>query len=360
MIQRVFNFYSGPAVLPESVLERARAEMLDFKGSGMSVMELSHRSDAFLTVLRSAEQRLRSLLALPDNYRVLFLQGGASLQFSMVPMNFLDGGPADYVITGTWSEKACKTAAKFGLVNVVNQLSDRYTTVPGEEELRFSSEAKYVHYVSNETIDGVEFPYDLNGFGSPVICDASSNILSRPIDIGKYSVIYAGAQKNIGPSGVTVVIVSDEMLERCRGKQNGVLSYNAFAENESMPNTPNTWGIYIIDLVCEWLEEQGGVAAISRVNAKKAGLLYSEIDESDGFYSGMAEPAARSRMNVTFRLASGDLEAKFCDEAAAIGLVGLRGHRSVEGIRASIYNAFPLDGVERLAEFMQDFSRKNG
>lgn len=361
MTSRVFNFYSGPATLPLPVLEKAQSELTDFRGTGMSVIELSHRSDAFLSVLRSAERRLRSLLRLPDNYHVLFLQGGASLQFSMVPMNFLAGGSADYVITGTWSEKARKAASQFGTANVINQIPvDGCVSVPNAEELRPTAGANYIHYVSNETIDGVEFPYDLDGLGTPVVCDASSNILSRPIEIEKYSLIYAGAQKNIGPSGVTVVIVRDEFLERCRGKQRGVLSYNSFAENESMPNTPNTWGIYIIDLVCEWLEQQGGVEAISAVNDAKAKLLYEAIDGSDGFYQGTVDDSARSRMNVTFRLASAELETAFCDGAKNAGLVGLKGHRSVGGIRASIYNAFPLEGVERLAEYMKDFSMTNG
>lgn len=361
MTSRVFNFYSGPATLPLPVLEKARSEMFDFRGSGMSVMELSHRSEEFLAVLRSAQSRLRSLLGLPENYRVLFLQGGASLQFSMVPMNFITGGPADYVVTGTWSEKARKVASEFGTTNVVNQLSvDGYTSVPKSQDLRLTAGAKYIHYVSNETIDGVEFSYDLDGLGTPVVCDASSNILSRPIDIEKYSLIYAGAQKNIGPSGVTVVIARDDFLETCRGRQKGALSYTSFAENESMPNTPNTWGIYIIDLVCEWLQEQGGVGAIAVQNAEKAKLLYETIDGSDGVYKGNVELSARSRMNVTFRLASAELEAAFCEGAKAAGLVGLKGHRSVGGIRASIYNAFPVEGVDRLVEYMRHFARTQG
>lgn len=360
MTSRVFNFYSGPATLPAEVLERAKSDMLSFNESGMSVMELSHRSTGFLAVLRSAESRLRALLQVPDNYRILFLQGGASLQFSMVPMNFLAGGRADYIITGTWSEKARKLASGFGEANVIGSTHDSgYTRVPLQEELRFSADAKYVHYVSNETIDGVEFPYDLDGLGSPVVCDASSNILSKPIQIEKYSLIYAGAQKNIGPSGVTVVIIRDEFLEACQGRQQGVLSYNSFADNESMPNTPNTWGIYMIDLVCAWLQEQGGVDAIARTNDSKSKLLYSAIDNSDGFYTGNVEPAARSRMNVTFRLQSEELDAGFCEEAEKAGLVGLWGHRSVGGVRASIYNAFPIEGVERLVEYMDDFAQRN-
>lgn len=360
MTERAFNFYSGPATLPTPVLEQAQAEMLSFNGTGVSIMELSHRSDEFMAVLRSAEQRLRSLLQIPENYRVLFLQGGASLQFSMVPMNFLAGGLADYILTGTWSEKAAARAAEFGTVNIVySSKAAGYDRIPSRDELRFTPGARYVHYVANETIDGVEFPYDLEAEGLPVACDASSNILSKPIDVEKYSMIYAGAQKNIGPSGVTVVIIRDEFLETSRGHQHGVLSYAAFADNGSMPNTPNTWGIYIIDLVCAWLEEQGGVEAIAKINRKKAGLLYSAIDNSDGFYTGTAEPAARSRMNITFRLLSEELDAAFCREAQTKGLIGLKGHRSVGGIRASVYNAFPLEGVERLIEFMDDFAGRN-
>lgn len=361
MNERAFNFYSGPAVLPREVLERARAEMFSFNGTGMSVMEISHRSDEFVALLRSAEKRLRSLLSIPENYHILFLQGGASLQFSMVPMNFLAGGSADYVITGAWGEKAKTRASEFGTVNIVSSMHDNgYTTVPSPDELRFSANARYIHYVSNETIDGVEFHYDLNGYGVPVVCDASSNILSKPLNIEKYSLIYAGAQKNIGPSGVTVAIIRDEFLETCRDKQRGVLSYISFAENESMPNTPNTWGIYMIDLVCSWLQEQGGVEALAVKNERKAKMLYSAIDNSDGFYTGKAEKFARSRMNVTFRLPSEMLEAEFCDGAEKEGLVGLRGHRSVGGIRASIYNAFPVEGVERLVNYMNEFSQRKG
>ncbi len=358
MIDRAFNFYSGPAVLPTPVLVQARDEILSFNGCGTSIMEISHRSDEFIAVLQSAEERLRSLLQVPGSYRVLFLQGGASLQFSMVPMNFLGGGTADYVVTGTWSEKASVLATGFGTINITRSRGYR-SSIPDPGELRFTQNARYVHYASNETIDGVEFPYDLDGEGTPVVCDASSNILSRPIDIEKYSLIYAGAQKNIGPSGVTVVIVRDEFLETSRGKQKGVLSYASFADNASMPNTPNTWGIYIIDLVCAWLQEQGGVEGIAKINENKAKLLYAAIDNSDGFYTGTAEPAARSRMNVTFRLPSEELDSNFCRDAAAKGLVGLKGHRSVGGIRASIYNAFPIEGVERLLEHMHDFASKN-
>ena len=361
MTSRVFNFYSGPAMLPLDVLERARAEIVSF-GGGASVMEISHRSAEFMAVLGSAESRLRSLFNISDSYKVLFLQGGATLQFSMVPMNFLsERESADYVITGTWSQKAYKTACEFGKPNALDiPVSNGANRVPVQEELHFSENARYVHYVSNETIDGVEFPYDLDGSEFPAICDASSNILSRPIDLEKYALIYAGAQKNIGPSGVTVVIIRNDLLESCRGRQSGVLSYNSFADNLSMPNTPNTWGIYMIDLVCEWLQQKGGLEAAAVRNAEKARLLYSAIDNSDGFYTGNAELSARSKMNVTFRLPTETLETEFCAEADEKRMIGLRGHRSVGGIRASIYNAFPLEGVELLVEHMQDFARRKG
>ncbi len=355
MTKKVFNFSAGPAILPREVLEIAQRELISFEGIGMSVMEISHRSKTFAGVLERAESGIRRLLSVPDNYRILFLQGGASLQFSMVPLNFLKGS-ADYVVTGAWGKKAVKEARKCGRVNVIySSESDGFRTVPQPEELRFTSDADYVHYCSNETIDGVEFKYDLEAGGIPVVCDTSSNILSKPIDIEKYALIYAGAQKNIGPSGVTLVIVRDDLLERVPENQHSLLDYRALAANDSMLNTPNTWGIYLISLVCEWLEQKGGVAGIARLNAEKAKILYDAIDSSDGFYSGHAERAARSLMNVTFRLPSEELEARFVAEATAAGFDGIKGHRSVGGMRASIYNAFPKEGVERFVEFMKDF-----
>ena len=360
MAERIYNFYSGPAMLPARVLEQAQEGMLDFQGTGMSVMELSHRSATFLEVLRSAERRLRSLLEVAEHYRIFFLQGGASLQFSMVPMNFLNGGTADYLITGTWSKKAMQRASEFGAVRAIDYGEDgRYAKVPTQDELSFSANPRYVHYVSNETIDGVEFSYDVDASGIPVVCDASSNILSRPINVEEYALIYAGAQKNIGPSGVTVVIVREDFLAEAHGPA-GVLNYRSFTESDSMPNTPNTWGVYMIDLVCGWLQDTGGLEAARVRNLQKAEMLYSAIDGSDGFYTGTAETASRSKMNVTFRLPSAELEGEFCDTAAEKGLVGLRGHRSVGGVRASIYNAFPLEGIERLAEHMREFAERKG
>lgn len=355
MTKRPYNFSAGPAILPEEVLLKAQSELLSLHGIGMSVMEISHRSQDFAPILASAESGIRSLLGVPENYRVLFLQGGASLQFSMIPMNFLKRS-ADYVVTGAWGEKAVKEARKCGTVNVICSTKESgFKSVPANADLRFSSDADYVHYCSNETIDGVEFKYDLDGGNIPVICDASSNILSKPIDVEKYAMIYAGAQKNIGPSGVTLVIIRDDMLEKVPSNQFSMLDYNQFAANESMPNTPNTWGIYLTSLVCDWLKSKGGVSGIAKINAEKAKLLYDAIDSSDGFYGGHAEKEARSLMNVTFRLPSEELEKQFVAEAIANGFDGLKGHRSVGGIRASIYNAFPVEGVKALVDFMDDF-----
>ena len=361
-MERIYNFSAGPAVMPDTVLERAREEMMSLGGIGMSVMEVSHRSKHFEPVLHAAEQGIRDLLGVPQNYRILFLQGGATLQFEMVPMNFLRaGGTAEYVVTGAWGEKALGEAKRCGNARIAySALEGGYRTVPSQEELDFSPDSAYIHYTSNETIHGVEFKYDLDGHGVPVVCDACSNILSKPIDVEKYAIIYAGAQKNIGPSGVTVVIIRDDMLERVPEDQFPMLDYRAIAKNNSMLNTPNTWGIYMVSLVCDWLREQGGLETMKLKNEAKAEILYNAIDSSDGFYRGHAERAARSTMNVTFRLPTEELEKRFCEEATALGMDGLAGHRSVGGIRASIYNAFPKEGVERLVGFMSDFSDRNG
>ena len=361
MTDRIHNFSAGPAILPVPVLERAQSELLSLDGTGMSVMEVSHRSEHFEPILHAAEQGIRDLLHIPSNYRILFLQGGASLQFSMIPINFLpEGGSADYIVTGAWGEKAVVEARKKGQVNIIHSTAEAgYRSFPAQDELDFTHDAAYVHYCSNETIDGVEFKYDLDGKGLPVICDASSNILSNPIDIEKYAMIYAGAQKNIGPSGVTLVIIRDDLLDRAPENQYSMLDYRAIAKNESMLNTPNTWGIYLVSLVCDWLKERGGVEGIAVVNGQKAEILYEAIDSSDGFYRGHADHAARSLMNVTFRLPSEELENKFVSEATAAGLDGLKGHRSVGGIRASIYNALPIESVRALVGFMEEFSGKN-
>ena len=360
MRNKIYNFSAGPAIIPTEVLEKAQRDLLSLGGIGMSVMEISHRSKHFAPILESAESGIRELLNVPANYKILFLQGGASLQFSMIPMNFLKNS-ADYIVTGAWGEKAVKEAKKCGDVDVIfSSKTEGFKSFPHQDELNFSQNADYIHYCSNETIDGVEAKYDLDGKGIPVVCDASSNILSKPLDIEKYALIYAGAQKNIGPSGVTLVIIRDDLLERVPSDQFSMLDYRAIAANDSMLNTPNTWGIYLISLVCEWLKEKGGVTAMQKINEEKAKILYDAIDQSDGFYSGHAEREARSLMNVTFRLPSEELENQFAAEATANGFDGLKGHRSVGGIRASIYNAFPKEGVQALIQFMKDFTNKNG
>lgn len=362
MTKRIYNFSAGPAVMPLPVLEKAQSELLSLNGIGMSVMEISHRSKHFDEILERAETNMRELMQIPENYKILFLQGGASLQFSMIPLNFLGKNEtADYIVTGAWGKKAIKEAKKCGNAKAIfSTENEGFKSVPTQEELNFSKDARYVHYTSNETIEGVEFKYDLDASGIPVVCDASSNILSKPFDIEKYALIYAGAQKNIGPSGVCVVIIRDDLLEKVPENQFSMLDYRAIAQNDSMLNTPNTWGIYLISLVTDWLKEMGGVSEIEKINKEKAQILYDAIDASDGFYSGHAAKNARSLMNVTFNLPTEELEKKFALEAAENGLDGLKGHRSVGGIRASIYNAFPKEGVLALVDFMKDFSQKNG
>ena len=362
MTERIYNFSAGPAMLPVHVLEKAQSEMLSLDGIGMSVMEISHRSNHFDAILESAKANLRKLLQIPDNYKILFLQGGASLQFSMIPLNFLgENQTADYIITGTWGKKAIKEAKKCGNAATIFSTADEgFKSVPAQEELNFSETAEYVHYTSNETIEGVEFKYEIDGGGIPIVCDMSSNILSKPIDIEKYALIYCGAQKNIGPSGVTLVIIRDDLLEKVPENQHSMLDYRLLAEQDSMLNTPNTWGIYLINLVGEWLKENGGLQEMEKHNEAKAKILYDAIDSSDGFYVGHAAKNARSLMNVTFRLPSEELEKQFAAEATAAKFDGLKGHRSVGGLRASIYNAFPKDGVTALVGFMDEFMRKNG
>ncbi|HSS21955.1 MAG TPA: 3-phosphoserine/phosphohydroxythreonine transaminase [Pyrinomonadaceae bacterium] len=360
-MQRIHNFSAGPAVLPIPVLEEAQRDMLGLPGVGMSVMEISHRSKTFDEIFARAESGLRELLGIPNNYHVLFLQGGASLQFSMIPMNFLPAdGSADYIITGSWGKKALKEARRAGATNVAANMADGgFTRVPGPDELKLDPKAAYVHLTTNETIEGVEWKQEPELGAVPLIADASSDILSHPIPVDKYALIYAGAQKNIGPSGVTLVIIRDDILKRIPDGLHTMLDFRTHVENKSLYNTPNTWGIYIISLVCKWLQEKGGLSAMHRENEAKANLLYNAIDATD-FYRGHADADCRSIMNVTFRLASEELEKKFASEATAQGLDGLKGHRSVGGIRASIYNAFPLSGVEALVAFMKDFEKNNG
>ena len=361
MTERIFNFSAGPAVIPVPVLEEAQRDMLSLPGVGMSVMEISHRSKTFDEIIGRAESGLRELLNIPTNYHILFLQGGASLQFSMVPMNFLPADrSADYVLTGSWGKKAQKEAKKVGGVNIAATMADGgFTRVPSRDEMSLDPHAAYVHMTSNETIEGVQWKHEPVVGDVPLVCDSSSDILSRPIDVTKYGVIYAGAQKNMGPSGVTLVILRDELLQRIPKNLPTMLDYGIHVENKSLYNTPNTWGIYILSLVCKWLQQKGGLAGMERENDEKAQLVYNAIDATD-FYRGHADADCRSTMNVTYRLPSEELEKKFVSEATAQGLDGLKGHRSVGGIRASIYNAFPRAGVEALVSFMKDFERRNG
>jgi phosphoserine aminotransferase len=361
MTERIFNFSAGPAVLPVPVLEEAQRDLLSLPGVGMSVMEISHRSKTFDEIIAGAESGLRELLNIPSNYHILFLQGGASLQFSMVPMNFLPAdGSADYILTGSWGKKALKEAKKVGAVNVAATMADGgFTRVPSREEISLSPHAAYVHITSNETIEGVEWKREPEVGDVPLVADASSDILSRAIDVSKYGIIYAGAQKNMGPSGLTVVILREDLLQRAPENLPTMLDYRTHVENKSLYNTPNTWGIYIFRLVCNWLKDKGGLAAMERENEEKAQLIYDAIDVTD-FYRGHADADCRSIMNVTFRLPDQELEKKFVTEATAQGLDGLKGHRSVGGIRASIYNAFPRAGVEALVSFMKEFERRNG
>jgi phosphoserine aminotransferase len=361
MTERIFNFSAGPAIMPLPVLEEAQRDLLTLSGVGMSVMEISHRSKTFDEIIQGAEAGLRELLNIPKDYAVLFLQGGASLQFAMVPMNFLSlDGSADYIVTGSWGKKAVKEAQKFGTVDLaVNMADGGFTRVPGQEEIHLNPSAAYVHMTSNETIEGVEWKAEPEVGEVPLVSDASSNILSRPIPIERYGIIYAGAQKNMGPSGVTFVIIREDLLPRVREGLPLMLDYRTHVKDKSLHNTPNTWGIYIINLVCKWLKEKGGLAAMQQENEAKANLLYDAIDATE-FYRGHADPDSRSIMNVTFRLPSEDLEKKFANEATAAGMDGLKGHRSVGGIRASIYNAFPREGCEALVEFMKEFEKKNG
>ncbi len=358
---RIFNFSAGPAVLPVEVLEEAQRDLLSLPGVGMSILEVSHRSKPFEDVLAGCEADLRKLAGVPDGYRVLFLQGGASLQFSMVPMNLLPpGGSADYIVTGAWSQKAVKEAKRVGGVKIAATTEgENFARVPKQSELTLDPNAAYVHYTTNNTIFGTEFHYVPDVGGVPLVADTSSDMFSGPIDVSKYALIYAGAQKNLAPAGLTLVIVREDMLARTPASLPTMLQYPVHVENGSMYNTPPVFAIYIMRLVLAWLLKQGGLAAIERQNARKADTLYAEIDRS-GFYKGHAQKDSRSRMNVTFRLPNEALEKQFVKEATAAGLDGLKGHRSVGGLRASIYNAFPEAGVDALARFMRDFEQKNG
>jgi phosphoserine aminotransferase len=360
-VHRIYNFSAGPAVLPVEVLEEAQRDLVALPGVGMSVMEISHRSKPFDEIIQGAEADLRSLANVPSNYKVLFLQGGASLQFSAVPMNLLTAGSsADYIITGDWAKKAQKEAKKVGATSVAASTeAGGFKRVPRQDELVLTSGAAYVHMTSNNTIFGTEFNYVPDAGAAPLVNDASSDIFSRPIDVSKFGLIYAGAQKNLGPSGVTLVIVREDLLARSADSLPSMLNYRLMAENGSLYNTPPVFGIYILGLVLKWMIRQGGLEAIGTVNDRKAKTLYDELDRTD-YWRPHADADSRSVMNVTFRLPNEDLEKKFVKEATAAGFDGLKGHRSVGGLRASIYNAFPEAGVTALVQFMQEFEKKNG
>jgi phosphoserine aminotransferase len=359
--ERIFNFSAGPAVLPVPVLEQAKSELVALPGVGMSILEVSHRSKVFEDVLARAEADIRQLAGVPANYRVLFLQGGASLQFTMVPMNLLPAdGTADYLVTGAWASKAADEAKKIGKVHVAaTTKAEQFTRIPRAEEIVRTPGAAYVHMTSNNTIYGTEWKNLPDVGDTPLVSDTSSDMFSRPIDVGKHGLIYAGAQKNMGPAGVTVVIIREDLLARSFASLPVMLSYAVHAENGSMYNTPPVFAIYMLGLVTRWLIDQGGLAAIAAMNERKAGKLYAEIDRT-GFYRGTAQKESRSLMNVTFRLPTEDLEKQFVKESENAGLDGLKGHRSVGGIRASIYNAFPEAGIDALTDFMKEFERRNG
>jgi phosphoserine aminotransferase len=360
---RIHNFAAGPAVLPVSVLEQARDEMLNWHGCGMSVMEMSHRGAAFESIIQQAEADLRALVNIPANYKVLFLQGGAHLQFSMIPMNFLPAGSsADYLLTGSWGKTAFKEAGKFGKVRAAyTGEKDNFNAIPDKAQYELDPQAAYVHYTSNETIHGVEWTtVPVPPAGVPLICDTSSDMLSGPMDITPYSLVYSGAQKNLGPAGVLIAIVREDLLARVPANLPLMLDYKLMAENKSLFNTPPCYSIYMVGLVLKWLISLGGLDAVAKHNAAKAALIYQVIDASGGYYRGHARADSRSKMNITFRLGSEDLEKKFAKEATAAGLDGLKGHRSVGGLRASVYNAQTQEAAATLAAFMKDFQAKNG
>ena len=358
---RVFNFSAGPAVLPEPVLKQAAAEMLDWRGSGMSVMEMSHRGPEFMSIAQKAESDFRRLMAVPDNYRVLFLQGGAIAENAIIPMNMLEGRQsADYVNTGEWSKKSIKEAKKYTKVNIAASSEDRnFSYVPAQSTWKLDPRAAYVHVCTNETIGGVEYHWTPDTGDVPVVADMSSHLMSRVIDVSRYGVIYGGAQKNIGPAGVTLVIVRDDLLDRALAITPSAFHWKEQAEADSMLNTPPTYAIYIAGLVFEWLDAQGGVAAIEKRNVAKAELLYALLDRSE-FYVSPVWREDRSRMNVPFKLRDEKLDSAFLKGAEERGMLQLKGHRSVGGMRASIYNAMPIEGVQALVDYMRDFERERG
>lgn len=361
MNNRIFNFNAGPATLPVEVLQEAQAELLNYGQTGMSVLEISHRSKAYEAINAEAEANMKELLGLGENYRVLFLQGGASTQFAMIPMNFLAPGQVgNYILTGAWSEKALKEAKLVGETHVAATTAEgNHKRIPKQAEIELSENAAYVHITSNNTIFGTQWKEFPNVGNVPLIADMSSDILNRPIDGEKFALIYAGAQKNLGPAGVTVVAIRKDLLENNPKGISAMLRYETHAKNDSMYNTPPVFSVYMLNLVLRWIKGQGGLVAIEKRNIEKAGLIYDVIDNSDGFYKGHADADSRSLMNVTFRLPNEDLEKAFAKEAEQAGLIGLKGHRSVGGLRASIYNAMPVEGCQALKDFMVEFKRKN-
>ncbi|MET0051054.1 MAG: 3-phosphoserine/phosphohydroxythreonine transaminase [Candidatus Thiodiazotropha sp.] len=360
-MSRVFNFSAGPAMLPEEVLSQAKEEMLDWQGSGMSVMEMSHRGKEFMSIAAQAETDLRSLMAIPDNYKVLFLQGGASSQFGMIPMNLTRANrKVDYINTGSWSKKAIGEAKRFADVQIAATTeASKFTGTPAQSELQLSGDAAYVHYTPNETIEGVEFPYVPDTGAVPLVADFSSTILSRPVDVSRYGLIYAGAQKNIGPAGLTLVIIREDLIGEAIDGTPTMFKYATHSDSGSMYNTPPTYGWYLAGLVFKWLQDKGGLEGMAEINRRKAESLYRAIDASD-FYNNPVDPESRSWMNVPFTLADAALDARFLEGAGAAGLKTLKGHRSVGGMRASIYNAMPEAGVQALIDFMAEFERVNG
>ncbi|KAM3362893.1 phosphoserine aminotransferase 2, chloroplastic [Capsicum galapagoense] len=361
---RVFNFAAGPATLPENVLKKAQADLVNWRGSGMSVMEMSHRGKEFLSIIQKAESDLRTLLSIPEEYAVLFLQGGATTQFAAIPLNICTPNDAvDYVVTGSWGDKAYKEAVKYCKPNVIwSGKSEKYTKIPNFDTLEQNPDARYLHICANETIHGVEFKNYPTPIGEKtvLVADMSSNFCSKPVDVSKFGIIYAGAQKNVGPSGVTIVIIKKDLIGNAQGSTPVMLDYKIHAENNSLYNTPPCYGIYMCGLVFEDLLEQGGLGEVEKKNKKKAEILYEAIDSSNGFYRCPVEKSVRSLMNVPFTLAKPELEGEFVKTAAGEEMVQLKGHRSVGGMRASIYNAMPLAGVEKLVAFMKEFQAKHG
>ncbi len=362
--QRAFNFSAGPAVLPESVLQQIRDEMMSLPGIGSSILEISHRGSAFIKILNDARDRLRAVFAVPDSHEILFLQGGSCLQNAMIPANLLEDSQqtADYLVTGAWGKKSSAEVFRFGKLNIAwNGEAENFCRLPAKSEMQLTDSAAYLHFTTNETIHGVQFQTEPEVGDVPLVADMSSDVLSRPIDVSRYGLIYACAQKNSGIAGLTVVVIRKQLLERCSNRLPLYLNYAKHAAADSMANTPPTFAIYVLGLVCRWLQEEiGGLENMQRLNQRKSAMLYDVVDGSQGFYQGHARTCDRSHMNVVFRTPSPQLDAEFIQQAAAQNMTTLKGHRSLGGIRASIYNAMPLEGVETLAQFMTDFVGKNG